>query len=629
MPDMTASAAEAAPVTADATQTFLAQHWQTHSLNLSPIGNCMVSALIDSNGTWVWGCVPRFDSDPAFCNLVSGVGTNDPQALGLWAIDVLDLAHVRQSYGRNSAVLHTWLTDTHGAEVEIIDFCPRFKRNDRLYSPVSFCRIVRPTKGAARIRIRLRPACNYGESEAQTTSGSNHIRYYASEAILRLSTNCAVSHVLEEREFRLEEELAFFLGPDESFSVDIRTGVRDMLEKTDLHWREWVRGLALPMEYQEAVIRAAIGLKLCVYEETGAIIAAMTTSIPEAPGSQRNWDYRYCWIRDAYYVVEALTRLGAMQTLENYLKYLRNIVDRAVDGKMQPVYGIGYESILTESIAEHLKGYRGMGPVRVGNLAYVQHQHDVYGQIILSSVQAFFDHRLLRPGTVADFEQLEKIGEKAFEVFDQPDAGLWEFRTFAKVHTYSAVMCWAACDRLENAALILGLTDRAAVWKERAATIKSTIDSRALFIRDGADDNLYSSAFDVDEVDASLLQMIDLRYISKDDPRFLSTLEAVEKMLRRGPHMLRYALPDDFGEPETAFNFCTFWLIEALHYAGRTDEARELFEGMLNQRTPSGLLSEDTSFHDGSLWGNFPQTYSLVGIINCAVLLSRPWKDIR
>ncbi|MFT4089675.1 MAG: glycoside hydrolase family 15 protein [Asticcacaulis sp.] len=599
-----------------------------HSLNLSPIGNCMVSALIDPQGRWVWSCAPRFDSDPVFSSLVSGVAPDSEAAQGLWSIEVIDQVAVRQAYARNSAVLHTWLTDADGAEVEIIDFCPRFERLERLYSPVSYCRIVRPVKGAARIRVRLSPTRNYGEALAETTFGSNHIRYLCADTVLRLTTNCPVSHILEAREYRLEEEQIFFLGPDESFSGELRSTVHNMLEKTDRHWKGWVRGLALPLEYQAEVIRAAIGLKLCVYEETGAIIAAMTTSVPEAPHSQRNWDYRYCWIRDAYYVVQALTRLGTMQTLENYLKYLRNIVDRAEDGQMQPVYGIGFETVLAESEAPHLKGYRGMGPVRVGNLAYVQHQHDVYGQIILSSVHAFFDQRLLRPGTVADFEQLEAVGDKAFEVFDQPDAGLWEFRTFAKPHTYSAVMCWAACDRLSNAATVLGLSERAMHWKARADHIRTVIDERAQVKLDTGE-VLYSSAFDVDEVDASILQLIDLRYIPPDDPRYLATLAAVEKGLRRGPHMLRYALPDDFGEPETAFNFCTFWLIEALHFAGRSDEARELFEGMLKTRTPAGLLSEDTSFEDGTLWGNYPQTYSLVGIINCAVLLSRPWKDIR
>jgi GH15 family glucan-1,4-alpha-glucosidase len=240
-------------------------------------------------------------------------------------------------------------------------------------------------------------------------------------------------------------------------------------------------------------------------------------------------------------------------------------------------------------------------------------------------VQAFFDERLLRPATEEDFRALEAVGERAFALHDQPDAGLWEFRTIARVHTYSAVMCWAACDRLANAAEKLRLTDRASFWRERAQVVRDRIEQEAW-----TDEHArFAASFDGTELDASLLQMVDLRFLAPDDPRFRSTFEAIERDLRRGPYLMRYVDPDDFGEPETAFNFCTFWFIEALHLAGRTEEARTLYEEMLSRRTGAGLLSEDIGIEDGRLWGNYPQTYSLVGLINCAVLLSRPWSSVR
>jgi GH15 family glucan-1,4-alpha-glucosidase len=266
-----------------------------------------------------------------------------------------------------------------------------------------------------------------------------------------------------------------------------------------------------------------------------------------------------------------------------------------------------------------------MGPVRVGNAAYTQVQHDAYGQIILSNVQAFFDERLFRKATAEDFESLERVGERAWAMHDQPDAGLWEFRTRTSVHTYSSVMSWAACDRLANAAVVLGLEDRAALWMERAEKVREKIELQAWH----APDQRFAATFGGDELDASLLQLVDMRFLAPDDPRFASTFEAVERGLRRGEHMLRYAAEDDFGLPETAFNFCTFWLIEALHLAGRGREARELYEKTLERLTPAGLLSEDTDFQTGELWGNYPQTYSLVGLINCAGLLSKPWSAIR
>ena len=444
---------------------------------------------------------------------------------------------------------------------------------------------------------------------------------------MRLSTDAPIGYVTEGRLYRVESDQHFFLGPDEPFSGNIRFQLRNMEEGTLKYWRLWVRGLATPFEWQDEVIRCAITLKLCQHEETGAIVAALTTSIPEAPGSERNWDYRYCWIRDSYYTVQALNRLGALDVLEKYLAYLRNIVDDASGGQIQPLYSVMGEGELNETTATHLSGYRGMGPVRIGNAAYRQVQHDCYGQIVLPTAQAFFDRRLLRMATDHDFESLERVGEMAWKMHDQPDAGLWEFRTRQEVHTYSAVMSWAACDRLAKAADWLGKADRAEFWRDRADRIRVTVESRA-WVED-AEDGHFKATFETDYLDASLLQLVELRFLHMDDPRFRSTFAGVERELRRGEHMLRYAQEDDFGTPETAFNICTFWLIEALGLIGRTDEARDLFEAMLGHMTGSGLLSEDMDFDTGELWGNFPQTYSLVGVINCAGLLSRSWNEVR
>ena len=581
--------------------------------------------MIDRAARLVWGCVPRVDGDPAFCSLIDARDPASEDAIGIWAIDLDECVSVEQWYEGNTPILVSRLTDSNGSAIDLIDFCPRFERLGRTYRPVAYARIVRPVRGSPRIKVRLRPTRNWGDASVVRTSGSNHIRYLLDGVQLRLSTNAPVGLVQEERTFRVERPLHFFLGPDESFSGDIATTVDEMYEYTRHHWQHWARGLATPLEWQDVVIRAAITLKLCQYEETGAIVAALTTSIPEHAGSERNWDYRYCWIRDAYYTVQALNRVGALDVLEGYLGYLRNIVDEARGGMIQPLYGVLGESTLTEYQAPRLAGYRGMGPVRVGNAAYDQNQHDAYGQIVLSNVQAFFDERLFRKAGREDFEALERVGERAWQLYDQPDAGLWELRTRRSVHTYSAAMCWAACDRLANAAGRLGLEDRRAFWAERAATMRTTIETSAW----REDTNRLSATFSGDDLDASLIQLLDLRFLKPDDPRFLGTLEAVEKGLRRGSHMLRYDTEDDFGLPKTAFNVCTFWLIEALHFTGRDADARQLFEEMLERRTAAGLLSEDIDPVTGELWGNYPQTYSLVGMINCAVLLSKPWSAIR
>jgi len=591
------------------------------SLELWPIGNCQVTGLIDAEGGLVWGCVPRVDGDPVFCALLNG----DNQDSGVWRFELEGQTSVTQDYIRNTAMLVTRIEAQDGSAVEIVDFCPRYERAGRMYRPVAYTRIVRPVAGTPRLRVVLTPMRDYGAAIAETTSGSNHIRYIAGSHSLRLSTDAPTGYVLEKRSFRLENDLHFFLGPDEPFSGNLRSDVRTMESFTRRYWQHWARGLATPLEWQSEVIRCAITLKLCQHEETGAIVAALTTSIPEAPHSERNWDYRYCWIRDSYYTVQALNRLGALDVLEKYLAYLRNIVDAAKGGQIQPLYSVMGEGFLDETTASYLAGYRGMGPVRRGNAAYMQIQHDCYGQIVLPTAQGFFDQRLLRIADESDFESLEQVGEMAWRMHDQPDAGLWEFRTRQEVHTYSAVMSWAACDRLANVAERLDRQDREALWRGRADTIRARIEQDAWKEEGG----FYGASFESAYLDASLLQMVELRFLKPDDPRFLATFAAVEKELRRGEYMLRYAAEDDFGAPETAFNICTFWLIEALHLVGRNDEARALFTAMLSHRTKSGLLSEDLDFRTGELWGNFPQTYSLVGVINCAGLLSKSWNTIR
>ncbi|MBB4640279.1 glycoside hydrolase family 15 protein [Rhizorhapis suberifaciens] len=595
------------------------------TLDLWPIGNCQASALVDTDGRMIWACLPRVDGDPIFSALLGDDDYDAPHARGFWSIDLEDSVSVTQEYVRNTPILRTTKCDSNGNIVEILDFCPRFKQQGRIYRPVAFARIVRPLAGSPRIRIRLRPTSAWAMEQPDVRYGSNHIRIPLAVMPMRLSTDAPIGLISQETPVRLERDMHFFLGPDESFSDALRPSLERMLDDTTAEWQHWVRGLATPPEWQDAVIRCAITLKLCQHEETGAIVAALTTSIPEHANSGRNWDYRYCWLRDAYYTVEALNRLGALDVLEGYLAYLRNIVDDARGGHIQPLYDVRGNARLEEWEAEALPGYRGMGPVRVGNDAYHQIQHDAYGQIVLSSVQAYIDQRLYRMSGEEDFIALEQVGELAWKVYDQPDAGLWELRTRAHVHTYSAVMCWAACDRLAHAAAALNLKEREVYWAERAEIMHRTIIENAW----RPDNACLSAVFEGDTCDASLLQLLDLRFMTADDPRFLTTLQATEHELRRGAVMLRYSAPDDFGTPVTAFNICTFWLIEALYRTGREEEARNLFNEMLQRRTAAGLLSEDIDPITGELWGNYPQTYSLVGIINCAVLLSKPWSECR
>lgn len=590
-------------------------------LDLGVIGNCQVAALIDKHANVVWACMPQFDSDPVFCRLLRA--EDECELPGFFDVDLIDFESSDRRYQTNTAILTTTLHDSNGGAVRITDLAPRYEYVGRMFTPMMLLRRIEPVAGNPRIRIRLRPARGYGAEACDTTQGSNHIRYLGSDVTLRLTTNAALTHVIEENVFVLNQPLYLILGPDETIRESCDDAFHTHYRATRDYWQQWSRGLSIPYDWQDAVIRAAITLKLCTFEDTGAVVAALTTSIPEAADSGRNWDYRFCWLRDSYFVVQALNRLGATMTMERYLDYIMNIAAEAGDDELKPLYGISGRSLTEEVVVESLSGYRGMGPVRRGNQAYEQVQHDVYGAVVLSATQFFFDSRLIRSGTMAEYERLEALGRWAERKYDKPDAGLWEYRGRQRVHTFSSIMCWAACDRLAKIGRKLGEDDKAAYWRAAAERIRSEILAKAW----DDEQQSFTESFGRPEMDASLLTMHDLGFIAADDPRFVSTVDCIGRHLRRGKHLFRYVAADDFGEPENAFNICTFWYIDALASIGRRDEARDLLENMLALRNSLGLLSEDIEPETGNLWGNFPQTYSMAGIIHAAVRLSRSWQE--
>ena len=601
------------------------------SLSLGVIGNCAFSALIDARGRIVWCCLPRFDGDPVFNALLQpgpnapGSSSNEAAAgSSSFGIEIEDFAESRQWYEPNTAVLRTQLIDKSGQAIEITDFAPRYYRRSRFFRPMTLVRRVKPISGAPRIRVMLDVRFDWGRRQPLVTQGSNHLRFVGDALTLRLNTDASLSHIMSGQPFVLTREHNFLLGADESLTEGIADTARMFEQETVAYWRKYCQSLHIPLEWQQAVIRAAITLKLSLFEDTGAIVAAMTTSIPEAPGSQRNWDYRYCWLRDAFFVVRALNSLSEVGTMEDYLRWLSNVVVQAKGGHIQPLYGIGLEREMPESVMAHLDGYRGMGPVRVGNQAQEHFQHDVYGNVVLGAAQAFHDQRLLHRAGLAEFTRLEAVGEQARRTYDKPDAGMWELRTRARVHTSSALMCWAACDRLGKIAQVLELPERVIYWQVHAQAMRERILRESW----SEERQSFAESFGGRDLDASVLLMIEVGFIDPKDPRFVATVDALETSLCDGPYMRRYEAPDDFGKPETAFNICTFWRIDALARIGRKEQAREIFAAMLACRNHLGLLSEDTHPVTGEMWGNFPQTYSMVGVINAAVRLSAPWEKM-
>ncbi len=588
----------------------------SHPLDVGLVGNGRIAALVTPLGRIVWFCFPRFDSNPVFSRLLAG-----DEEKGFTDVLLDGQVEHQSAYDRNTAIIRTTLRDAQGNAVRITDFAPRFKQYGRNFRPAQLIRIVEPVAGVPRITLRVRPTFDYGVPGANFP-GSSHIRYRGEHESIRVTTDAPLSYVTDETPFALLRTVTLVFGSDESFNDSPDSVARNFLERTTSYWRDWVRALAIPFEWQSEVIRAAITLKLCAFEETGAIVAAHTTSVSEAPNSQRNWDYRYCWLRDAYFVVQALNRLGATRTMENYIGYIATVAAGA-PGSIRPLYAVVPNTAVDEWIAPDLAGFLGQGPVRVGNQAAEQNQNDVAGSVILGVMQSFMDERLPEMGDERMFRRLEALGDMAVKTAFEPDAGIWEYRGRRRVHTHSAMLCWVACDRLARIATRLTLDDDAILWREHADAIRARIlsecwsDSRQAF----------TAAIGSEDLDASVLLMHELGIIAADDPRYMRTVECIGRELNRNGHLLRYAAADDFGEPETAFLVVKFWYLDALASIGRRDEARAIFGELLTARNSYGLLSEDLHPETGVLWGNIPQTYSMAGIVHSAMRLSRSWEE--
>ena len=416
--------------------------------------------------------------------------------------------------------------------------------------------------------------------------------------------------------------MSLLIGPDETLSGGIEETARDFEEKTSLYWRQWTRRLALPLEWQDAVIRAAITLKLCQFEETGAIVAAMTTSIPEAPDSGRNWDYRYCWLRDAFFVVRALNALSEVGTMEDYLRWLHDVV-RDADGHVQPLYGIALERELTEHHGHHVAG---LSPAWA-RCAWATRRSSTSSTTSTATSCSARRRRSTTTGcsgapTGATSQLLERVGDQAWQLHD---AARRRHVGAAHARAHPHLVVADVLGRLRPAGQGRGRAGaaraRCALARTRRTRARSASWQSAWSEQRGA----FVESFGGKDLDASVLLMAEVGFLGARDPRFVSTVEALERSLADGPFMRRYEAADDFGVPETAFNVCAFWRVDALARIGRIEQARASFEALLAHRNPMGLLSEDIDPKTGELWGNFPQTYSMVGIINCAMQLSAPW----
>ena len=582
-----------------------------HTYDYGLIGNCSYQAHIHKNTNIEWMCWPRFDSSFIFGAML------DDEKGGEFSIKPSGEIHAsKQYYLENTNILCTEITCDEGS-YRVTDFAPRFHQYDRYFKPLMLIRKVEPLEGSPRVRVKCSPVGNYGKVTPNQYEASNHIEYLGLEKEVRLTTNFPLSYIVQDGYIVLNETKYLALTYGAPLEAPLVNTCENFLDQTTRYWRGWVKNLSVSNFHQAEINRSALVLKIHQYEDTGAIIAAGTTSLPESPGSGRNWDYRYCWMRDAYYTLAAFNNIGHFEELERYFNYIVNISVKSTE-RFQPLYSItGFEDLVEHTM--DLKGYKGNQPVRVGNQAYTHIQNDVYGQILASLLPLYADRRFINSERSDSLNLVYNILKQIEQLMDEPDAGLWEFRTLSQYHCYTYLFHWAGAKAAKKIGKMFAndkittLADK--LIRQATDKIESCFD---------AERGVYAQAIGSKNLDASNLQLIMMGYLDNDAEATQKHLRAHEADLKSKEGLFyRYKHADDFGEPETTFLICAFWHVEALACTGRVDEAIKAFENLLGYSNHLGLLSEDVDAKTGSQWGNFPQAYSHVGLVNAAYRISR------
>ena len=580
-----------------------------HRYNLGLVGNCSYLGYIDTNANVKWLCLPRFDSSFVFGSLV------DEEKGGEFSAQPVDEFTSKQYYIENTNVLCTEFTSASG-RFRVIDCAPRFVQYERRFKPLMLVRKLEVLEGSPVVKVVCRPRGNYGELIPETVMGSNHIRYLNFDMQARLTTDISLSYIVQEKPFVLDgnKYLVFTYGVP--LEAPLKPTAEDFINKTVRYWLEWVKDTYVPDIYQDAVIRSALVLKLHQYEDTGGIIASGTTSLPEFPGSTRNWDYRYCWFRDTHYTLKAFNEMGHFDELERYFEYIQNVMVNVKD-RIQPMYTITGETEL-EEIEMDLDGYLANKPVRIGNKAYIQIQNDVYGQVLVGLLPLYVDKRLTFARRTAYRPLVHKLLTWIERTMNEPDAGLWEFRGLRQVHGYTMLFHWAGAKsaakigRLMNDAELTAYADK--LTQQAADQIERCYD---------AERGVYTQAIGTNHLDASMIKLITMNYLDPRSERAQKHLRVLESQLKTEQGLFyRYVHPDDFGKPEATFLVCAFWYVDALACVGRVDDAIKTLDNILQFSNHLGIFSEDVGL-DGSQWGNFPQTYSHVGLINAVSRISK------
>ncbi len=591
------------------------------NLNYGIIGNCRSAALISYKGSLDWCCLPEFDSTSVFAKLL------DENKGGSFEIVPQGDYTIHQEYYKNTAVLVTRFTE--GTNIfEFHDFMPRHhKMNGKYKAPPEIIRYVKYISGNPKFTVKYDPRLEYGIGETSHFVKKDFIASLTHEMkydTLFLYTSFNKNKVLQGEVLTLKEDGYFLICYNEKIFKPTTEKMALELERTRVYWLDWVDKTPTYKKFNEQIIRSAITLKMLTYDKTGAVLAAATTSLPETIGEVRNWDYRFCWIRDASMAIKVVSELGHKNSAKRFLQFIIDLMPDK-DEKLQIMYGINKEKTLTEKSLDHLDGYKGSKPVRIGNAAYMQKQNDIYG--ILMDV--IYEQILSFSNDIENIEELWSITKGIVWIvnkhWQEPDKGIWEFRGEDRHFTFSKVLCWVAIDRAIKVARMFGKTHKIEKWVSLEQEIKKDIHDKAW----NSDVNAFVQSYGSRHLDASVLLMESYGFIHARDPKFVSTVRAVEEGLSNDGLLYRYKNEDDFGLPSSSFTICTFWFINSLFRIGEEEKALAHFERLLSYSNHLGLFSEDIDFKTKRLLGNFPQAYSHLALIECAINFSNKDREDR
>nr|WP_298790544.1 glycoside hydrolase family 15 protein [uncultured Allomuricauda sp.] len=585
------------------------------NLNYGIIGNCRSAALISDTGSLEWCCLPQFDSTSVFAKIL------DDKNGGSFEILTKYNYEIHQEYYRNTAILVTRYSDGENT-FEVHDFMPRYhKLTGKYNAPPEIVRYVKHISGAPKFSVRYDPKLEYAQGQTTHHIKKNFVVSLTNKQkfdTLFMYTSFNKRQVLEGEEITIKEDGYFSVCYNEKIFRPTTEKISLELERTKIYWLDWVDRTPTYKQFNAEIMRSAITLKLLTYDKTGAVLAAATTSLPETIGEVRNWDYRFCWIRDASMVIKVMSELGHKNSARRYLQFIIDLMPDK-DEKLQIMYGINREKTLTEKTLEHLDGYRGSKPVRIGNAAYKQKQNDIYG--ILMDV--IYEQLVRFENDIENGEDLWSITKGIVWIVNkhwrEPDKGIWEFRGEDRHFTFSKVLCWVAIDRAIKVAKIFGKERKLEQWTTLEQEIKHDIHEHAW----NPDVNAFVQSYGSTHLDASVLLMESYGFIHAKDPKFVSTVRAIEEDLNNDGLLYRYKNEDDFGLPSSSFTICTFWFINSLFKIGEEDKALAYFERLLGYSNHLGLFSEDIDFKSKRLLGNFPQAYSHLALIECAINFSR------